>query len=112
MSETRQPVEREALQGLEDITGFQVEAARRGDLAELQRLLVRRQGLLVALQGGDGASGRLERIRQQDTETRGLLETRIQAVKQALQHLRSGARALRGYAMPGLGQPGLVDEHR
>ena len=63
MKEARQPIEGEALQELEEVTGLQVDAARRGDLAELQQLLVRRQALLVALQGVDGASGRLERIR-------------------------------------------------
>jgi len=112
MTETMRPIEGQDLQELEEVTGLQIDAARRGDLAELQQLLVRRQAILQGLQRGDGASGRLARIRQQDTETRGLLETRILAVKQALQQLRSGARALRGYAKPGLGQPGLVDEHR
>jgi hypothetical protein len=106
------PLEGQDLQALEEVTGLQLEAARRGDLSELQQLLRRRQAILLGLQRGDGASGLLERIRQQDTETRGLLETRILAVKQALQQLRSGARALRGYAMPGLGHPGLVDERR
>jgi hypothetical protein len=112
MKEARQPIEGEALQELEEVTGLQLEAARRGDLSELQQLLRRRQAIFLGLQRGDGASARLARIRQLDSEARGLLETRILAVKQALQQLRSGARALRGYATPGLGQPGLLDEHR
>jgi hypothetical protein len=112
MRETVRPIEGQDLQELEEVTGLQVEAARRGDLSELQQLLRRRQSIFLGLQRGDGASARLARIRQLDTEARGLLETRILAVKKALQQLRSGARALRGYAAPGLVQPGFLDEHR
>ena len=112
MREAMQPIDGQALQALEEVTGLQLEAAHHGDLPELQRLLNQRQTLLVALKGDAAAPDRLARIRQQDTETRGLLETRILAVKQALHQLHSGVRALRGYTAPGLGQPGLVDEHR
>ena len=112
MNETMRPTEGQDLQVLEKITRLQVDATRRNNLTELQQLLVRRQAILLELQRGDGASGRLERIRQQDAETRGLLETRVLAVKQAMQQLRSGARTLQKYATPELEQPRLVDEHR
>jgi len=112
MSETRQPIEGQAVPELEKVTLLQLDAARRDDIPGLRRLLDRRQALIEGFRGRTVTPDRLARIRQQDTETRGLLETRILAVRQALQQLHSGARALRGYATPGLGRPGLVDERR
>ena len=102
----------ELLQELGEVTGRQLDAARHGDLPALARLLGRRQIVLEGLQGRTVAPGRLARIRQQDAELRALLEARLRAVDQALQRLHSGGRALRGYAAPGPGASGLVDERR
>lgn len=112
MPESTQPVEGQIFRELEEVSGFQLEAARRGDLPGLERLLRRRQAVLEELQGRAVAPGRLACIRQQDAEVRALLEARIRVVEQALQHLHTGGRALRGYATPGLGQAGLIDERR
>ena len=112
MTERRQPTEAQLFRELEEVTGVQLEAARRGDLAGLARLFSRRQAALEGLQGRAVAPSRLACIRQQDAEVRGLLEARIRVVEQALQHLHNGGRALRGYATPGPGASGLVDERR
>lgn len=102
----------EELDRLERLSRAQLQAAESGDLEGLVTLLEARERTLDGLRGRRVPAGSLTDLVVRDMETRALLEARIRSVERALVHLREGARALRGYAMPAAEPPGFIDQFR